>query len=104
MTDIGTWPVDGLDGLEARYLSVEIPPGLHAPLHHHEGWQFVYVLEGTVVSGMDGEPARRYGKGEAWYEAKDREHVLFANETDRSAKVLVLFLTGPDTPVLTFDE
>lgn len=104
MTDIGTWPVDGLNGLEDRYLTVELPPGLQAPLHHHDGWQFIYVLEGAVVSQMEGEPAVRYEKGTAWYEARGRRHVRFANETDRPAKVLVFYLTEPATPVLTFDD
>ena len=103
MSDVGAWPLDGLEGLEGRYLTVAIPAGLRAPLHHHDGWQFVYVLEGSVVSAMDGEPATRYDVGEAWYEAKGRRHVVFANETDRPAKVLVFFLTGPGTPVLAFD-
>jgi quercetin dioxygenase-like cupin family protein len=104
IADVGTWPLDGLPGLEGRYLTVELPPGLRAPLHHHDGWQFVYVLEGAVVSQMEGEPATRYGQGAAWYEARRQPHVLFANETDRPAKVLVFYLTEPDTPVLTFHD
>ena len=103
MTDVGTWPIEGLQGLEGRYLTVELPPGLRAPLHHHDGWQFVYVLEGAVVSQMDGAPAARFQQGDAWYEARGRQHTLFANETDRPAKVLVFFLTEPATPVLSFD-
>lgn len=104
IADVGAWPIAGLPGLEGRYLTVELPPGLRAPLHHHEGWQFVYVLEGSVVSQMEGEPAVRYEAGQAWYEDKGRPHVLFANESDRPAKVLVLFLTEPGAPVLTFDR
>ena len=102
-TDVGTWDVDGLSDLEGRLLTVEVPPGARAPLHHHDGWQFVYVLEGTVVSAMDGEPPTRYAAGEAWYEARNRQHVLFANDGERPARVLVLYLTEPGTPVLTFD-
>ena len=105
ITPIGTWPIDGLDGREGRYLTVEVPPGLRAPLHHHDGWQFIYVLDGTVVSQMEAEGAsREYRAGEAWFEPRAQRHVVFANETDAPATVLVFFLTEPDTPVLTFDE
>jgi quercetin dioxygenase-like cupin family protein len=103
MTDVGSWPVDGLDGLEGRYFTVTVPPGLRAPLHHHDGWQFVYVLEGSVVSQMDGEPYHRYDQGTAWYESNGRQHVLFANEGERPATVLVFYLTEPGSPALTFD-
>ena len=101
--EVATWPIPGLDRLEGRYLTVEVPPGLRAPLHHHDGWQFIYVLEGAVVSQMDGGPAARYEQGDAWYEGRGQRHLLFGNEGDQPAKVLVLFITEPGTPVLAFD-
>lgn len=52
---------------------------------------------------MDGGPAARYEQGDAWYEGRGQRHVLFANEGDRPAKVLVFFLAEPGTPVLTFE-
>ena len=52
---------------------------------------------------MVGEAAPCYDGGQAWYEAKVRRHVLFAKETEHTAKVLVLLLTGPGTPVRTFE-
>ena len=103
LAEVATWPISGLDRLEGRYLTVEMPPGVRAPLHHHDGWQFIYVLEGAVVSQMDGEPAARYEQGDAWYEGRGQRHVLFANDGERPAKVLVFFLTEPGTPVLAFD-
>ena len=103
LADIAAWPIEDLDGLEGRYLTVEVPPGLRAPVHHHDGWQFIYVLEGAVVTQMEGEPPMRYQEGDAWYEARGQRHLMFANETDRPAKVLVFFLTEPGTPVLAFD-
>ena len=105
VTPVADWPIEGLEGREGRYLTVTVPPGLHAPLHHHDGWQFIYVLDGAVVSQMDGdgEPVE-YRAGDAWYEPRGRRHVTFGNETDRPATVLVFFLTEPGVPVLTFDD
>lgn len=102
---VGAWAVDGLPGLEGRLFTIEVPPGLDAPVHHHDGWQFVYVLTGTVTSRLDGETeVRRYDAGDAWYEPPGRRHVAFGNPSDAAATVLVFFLTEPGSPVLTFDR
>ena len=58
----------------------------------------------SEVSQMEGEPPAHYEPGGAWYEASGRPHVLSAHETGRPAKALVLYLTEPSTPVLTFDD
>ena len=103
MNDVGAWPVEGLGGLEGSLLhrrGAPGPPGADPPPRR---LQFVYVLKGTVVSQMDGEPRATYRQGEAWFEARARRHVVFANETDRPAEVLVLFLTEPGAPPLSFD-
>ena len=38
--EVGTWPVDGFDGHEARILTVDVPAGEHAPVHLHPGSQY----------------------------------------------------------------
>ena len=76
---------------------------MHAPVHRHDGWQFIYVLDGTVTSQMDGEPVQRYEAGQAWYERREQPHVAFGNDGDTGARVLVFFLTEPGQPVLSFD-
>jgi quercetin dioxygenase-like cupin family protein len=106
VTEIAKWPVEGLEGdKEGRILTVEIPPGVHAPPHRHPGWQFIHVLEGEVVSQMEGEPARVYEPGEVWYETRDHLHVDIGNDSpDTWAKILVFYLTEPGQPVLVFEE
>jgi quercetin dioxygenase-like cupin family protein len=94
-----------MEGKEGRILTVEYPPGVHAPAHRHPGWQFIYVLEGKVVSQMEGEPAREYVPGQAWYEARDHLHQNIGNPSpDTWAKILVFYLTEPGQPVLVFEE
>jgi quercetin dioxygenase-like cupin family protein len=100
---LAVWPIDDLDGREARLLVVEVPSGVHAPTHHHDGWQFVYVLDGVVTSQMDGEPAEHYETGQAWYERHEQRHLAFGNDGDVTARVLVFYLTRPGHPVLSFD-
>lgn len=100
---LAVWPIDGLEGREARLLVVEVPPGVHAPIHHHDGWQFIYVLEGAVTSQMHGESAERYETGQAWHERREQRHLAFGNDGDATARVLVFYLTEPGQPVLSFD-
>jgi quercetin dioxygenase-like cupin family protein len=105
VTEVAKWPIDGMEGKEGRILTVEYPPGVHAPPHRHPGWQFIYVLEGKVVSQMEGEPAREYEPGQAWYEARDHLHQNIGNPSpDTWAKILVFYLTEPGQPVLVFEE
>ena len=105
VTEIAKWPLDGLEGKEGRILTVEIPPGVHAPPHRHPGWQFIHVLEGKVISQMEGEPAREYEPGEVWYEPRNHLHMDIGNDSaDTWAKILVFYLTEPGQPVLVFEE
>ena len=31
VTEVAKWPIDGMEGKEGRILTVEYPPGVHAP-------------------------------------------------------------------------
>ena len=105
VTEVANWPIDGMENKEGRILTVEYPPGVHAPAHRHLGWQFVYVLEGKVAHQMEGEPAREYEAGQAWYEARDHLHLRIGNDSsDAWAKILVFYLTEPSQPVLVFEK
>jgi quercetin dioxygenase-like cupin family protein len=54
---------------------------------------------------MEGEPAREYEPGQAWYEARDHLHQNIGNPSpDTWAKILVFYLTEPGQPVLVFEE
>jgi quercetin dioxygenase-like cupin family protein len=82
-----------------------VPPGRACPPHRHPGWQFIHVLEGKVVSQMEGEEAREYEAGQAWYEARDHLHVYIGNDSpDAWAKILVFCLTEPGQPVVVLGE
>ena len=105
VTEVAKWPLDGMGGKERRILTVEYPPGMHAPPHRHPGWQFIYVLEGKVISQMEGEEPREYKAGQAWYEARDHLHLDIGNDSpDAWAKIVVFYLTEPGQPVLLLEE
>jgi quercetin dioxygenase-like cupin family protein len=74
---------------------VDFPPAARAVPHRHgEAFVYAYVLDGTVVSQLDGEPVRTYHQGENWVEQPGAHHLLTAN-TSRTepAKLLVVFIS-----------
>lgn len=82
---------------------VEFPPSGHAAPHRHgKAFVYAYVLDGTVRSKLDGEPARTYHKGQNWVEQPGAHHVTTEN-TSRTApaRLLVVFVsrTGDELKV-----
>jgi quercetin dioxygenase-like cupin family protein len=62
--------------------------------HEHPGAIFAYVLDGAVISQLEGQPARRYAKGESWYEPPLAHHVISKNASDREPATLLVFGVG----------
>jgi quercetin dioxygenase-like cupin family protein len=58
---------------------VELAPGVVVPEHHHAGSVTVYVLSGTLRSGIAGQPVADYVAGESFFEAPGDIHLLAAN-------------------------
>jgi quercetin dioxygenase-like cupin family protein len=101
ITEVAKWPLDGLPGKEVRLLTVEYPPGVHTPPHRHPGWQLIYVLEGRVVSQMEGEPAQNFKANDFWFEPREHLHLDAGNDDPHGrAKILVFYVTEPGQPVL----
>ena len=60
--------LDDPDGFLLRGDSVAFPPGGQALTHTHQGPGIRCLLEGSIEIDTKGE-SRRYGPGEAWFEA-----------------------------------
>jgi quercetin dioxygenase-like cupin family protein len=86
-------------------LTVEYPPGVSTPAHHHDGAIFAYVVEGAVITALDDGPERRYEAGEGWYERPGQVHRVSRNasRTER-AKLLVVFLTEAGKAALKLEQ
>lgn len=90
-----------LPGKKAMMLTVDYAPGQSSIAHKHDGTAMAYVLEGSVVSQVKGEPAITYKAGEYWYEAAGSEHLVSKNASaTRPAKLLVFMVMGENEPVL----
>jgi len=44
-----------IPGKELLMITVEYPPGASDPVHRHNAQALLYVLEGSVVMGVNGE-------------------------------------------------
>jgi quercetin dioxygenase-like cupin family protein len=96
-----------LEGKDARVtlLELEYPPGGRNASHRHPCPVVVYVLEGELESQVEGQPVRVYKKGEVFYEAPGRAHLVSHNPSKtRPARFLAFFLTARDQKNLVIPE
>lgn len=89
-----------MTGKEATVLTVEYAPGAASDPHVHPGSVFAYVLEGTVVTQVDGEPPMTHAKGQSWYEPPKKPHLVSMNASrTEPAKLLVFLLSQEGEPI-----
>jgi len=81
-------------GKEATVITVDYAPGAASEPHVHPGSVFAYVLEGTVVTQLEGEAPMTKTAGQSWYEPPKKPHVISKNaSTTKPAKLLVFLLS-----------
>jgi len=90
-----------IPGKEALMITVEYPPGGSDPIHRHNAYAFVYVLEGSVVMQVRGGKQVTLTPGETFYEGPDDVHVVGRNASStKPAKFLVFLVKQKGAPVL----
>ena len=81
-------------GKVATVLTVDYAPGAASGPHVHPGSVFAYVLEGAVVSQLEGGEPITYTTGQSWYESPKKPHIVSRNASKTEpAKLLVLLLS-----------
>jgi len=87
-------PLTDMAGEVATVLTVDYAPGAASDPHVHPGSVFAYVLEGSVVTQLEGEQHMTYTKGQSWYESPKKPHVVSRNASvTEPAKLLVVLLS-----------
>jgi quercetin dioxygenase-like cupin family protein len=89
-------------GKQAIVLTVHYKPGTKSAAHTHPGSVFAYVLEGEVVSQLDGEAPVTYCAGQSWYEAPGARHLVSRNASETKPATLLVWMIKADNeaPVL----
>jgi quercetin dioxygenase-like cupin family protein len=81
-----------LPGKEAVMITVVYPPGSSDPVHRHNAYALVYVLEGSVVMQVKGGKKVTLTPGQTFYEGPNDVHVVGRNASSTKAAKFVVFL------------
>lgn len=99
---LSSTPLQNVPGYKLTSVTVELQPNVSVPAHYHDGFVFVYVIEGVVLSQLNQEEAVVYSAGDSWIEMPGDQHSLTKNEsgTDK-AKLLAVFVTSDGAHLTT---
>ncbi|MBU8977097.1 MULTISPECIES: cupin domain-containing protein [unclassified Lysobacter] len=101
VTPVLTQPLPDYPGKEGHVLTVTYPPGGSSPLHHHDAYAFVYVLEGAVTMAVEGGEEVTLKAGQAWTEKPGDIHAVSRNASKTEpAKFVVFFLKDAGKPAV----
>ena len=90
-----------IPGKEGVMISVEYPPGSTDPVHRHNAYAFVYVLEGSVVMQVRGGKEVTLTAGQTFYEGPNDVHVVGRNASKtKPAKFIAFFVKDKGAPIL----
>ena len=98
-TDIATADQSGTDG--GQLWVADIPPGAATGRHIHPTPRFVYVLEGSVVLELDGNPPITFMAGQGFAEAPGVAHNFRNASATAPAKALGFQVAPKGTPLQT---
>jgi quercetin dioxygenase-like cupin family protein len=88
-------------GKEGLMITVVYPPGASDPVHRHNAYAFLYVLEGSIIMRVKGGKEVTLGPGETFYEGPDDIHTVGRNASStKPAKFVVFLLKNKGAPVL----
>jgi quercetin dioxygenase-like cupin family protein len=101
VTTLATQALQNEPGKEVLMLMVEYPPGSADPVHRHNAEAFVYVLEGSIVMGVNGGKPVTLSAGQTFHEGPDDVHTIGRNASDsKPAKFVVFLLKDAGKPAL----
>ncbi len=101
VTQLLSKDLTSLPGKEGMMVTVEYPPGSSDPIHRHNAYGFIYVLEGSIVMQVRGGKEVTLTPGQTFYEGPDDVHVIGRNASQtKPAKFLVFFVKDKGAPIL----
>ena len=83
-------------GKQVVMVIVNYAPGQASLPHRHAGSVFAYVLEGQVVSQLEGQPPITYQAGQSWYETPRVPHLVSKNASATKPARLIAWLLMDD--------
>jgi len=100
--------ITNIPGKSVKTVLVTYAPGDNSPAHTHAKSAFIvaYVLEGAIISGVNGGEPQTFKAGEYWTESPGDKHGISANASKtETAKLLAIFIVDDnDGPLTVTDE
>ena len=100
VTTLMTKPLPESPGKELLMIMVEYPPGGVDPIHRHNAHALVYILEGSIVMGVEGGQPVTLTPGQTFYEGPKDIHTIGRNASEtKPARFIVVLLKDQNAPV-----
>jgi quercetin dioxygenase-like cupin family protein len=88
-----------LPGKDGMVEVVDFAPGEVSQPHRHNADLFVYVLEGSIVTQVEGEAPKNLKAGDVFFEAPTDVHIVSRNASaTKPAKLLVFYVKEKGAP------
>src|SRR6266849_4843849 len=88
-------------GKEGLMITVVYPPGASDPIHRHNAYAFLYMLEGSIVMQLKGGKEVTLTPGQTFYEGPNDIHTVGRNASKtKPAKFIVFLVKDKGAPVL----
>lgn len=99
--------ITNIPGKSVKTVLVTYAPGDSSPAHTHAKSAFIvaYVLEGAILSGVNGGAPQTFKAGEYWTESPGDKHGVSANASKTEpAKLLAIFVVDDNDGPLTVPD
>jgi quercetin dioxygenase-like cupin family protein len=93
--------LEGVAGKEVLMYRVETIPGGVAGRHYHPGPELAYVLEGSLIFDLDGQPPVTLKAGESVHVPAKHIHNAKNGSTTEPVKVIVFMVGEKGQPLTT---
>ena len=99
VTRLMTKDLPDVPGKEGMVETVDFAPGEVSQPHRHNADLFVYVLEGSVITQVEGGSLQTVDAGGVFYESPTDVHIVSRNASETEpAKLLVFYVKAKGTP------
>jgi quercetin dioxygenase-like cupin family protein len=103
VTDVFNLP--SRDGLIVNAVRVDYEPGGFSPVHRHPAGAYVYVLDGSVIFGIDDREPVVLEAGDSFYEPPGALHAVSRNASQElPASLLAFFVLGEGESPTVYDD
>jgi quercetin dioxygenase-like cupin family protein len=91
--------LDGLKGYDGVMYITDIPPGMSAPRHSHPGYEFNYILKGSVSYEPDGQKPFTLKAGQGTYNPANHIHRVWNPSKTEPAELVAVLIKEQGKPL-----